>query len=697
MAGKVLVIVESPSKAKTIEKFLGSRYKVVATKGHLRDLPKSRLGVNIEDNFTPEYINVRGKGDTIKEIKAAAKDASKVYLATDPDREGEAISWHICSILGIDPAKASRVTFHEITKPAVLEAVKNPRPVDMMLVDAQQGRRVLDRVVGYKISPLLWAKVSRGLSAGRVQSAALKLICDRESEIEAFIPREYWNISADLCRKGLTPAREKKESFTARLEQQGGKKLTVNNGDEARAVKARLDDGKYIVSKIEEKQTYRKPYAPYTTSVLQQDASIKLGYTPKKTMMLAQELYEGVAVKGHGTVGLITYIRTDSVRVSDIADAACREFIRQNYSEDYLGNNVYSNKKGNSQDAHEAIRPSYVDITPEDVKDSLNANQYRLYKLVWSRFVASRMKSAVYDSMSADIKNGDYTFRVNGRRLVFDGFLSVYSDNSEEKDRMLPDLKEGEELKLLQLTVEQKFTEPQSRFTEASLIKEMEDKGIGRPSTYAPIVSNLVDRRYIYKEKKSLAPTDLGMKVTRDIMEAYFKELVDADFTARMEENLDKVEEGNASWQDVVSEYYDGYIQRQLKAAEGELQKIEIAPELTDEKCPQCGRLLAIKHGRFGNFLACTGFPECRFTKSIIVGTGVPCPKCGKEIVAKRSKKGKTFYGCSGYPDCDQIYWYKPVNKACPNCGSLLVERGRNLQCSNPKCGYSERRPKSDE
>ncbi|MBR0521699.1 MAG: type I DNA topoisomerase [Firmicutes bacterium] len=696
MAAKNLIIVESPSKAKTIEKFLGSRYRVVATKGHLRDLPKSRLGVDIEDNFSPEYINVRGKGDTIREIKEAVKDSSKVFLATDPDREGEAITWHVCNLLGIDPLKADRITFQEITKPAVTEAVKHPRPVDMALVDAQQGRRVLDRVVGYKISPLLWAKVARGLSAGRVQSAALKIICDRESEIEAFIPKEYWSITGTFSKPGLTPGKEKKESFTARLEQYKGKKLTVSSAEENAKVRKDLDAGSYSVGSVEKKQVSRKPYAPYTTSVLQQDASVKLGFTPKKTMMLAQELYEGVAVKGHGTIGLITYIRTDSVRISDIADKACKDFIRDRYSDRYLGNNVYTNKKKGAQDAHEAIRPSYVELEPEEIKDSLSADQYKLYRLIWSRFVASRMKPALYDQVSADVVNGDYCFKAGGRKLVFDGYLRVYSDSDQEKDRMLPELEEGSALKLLDLESEQKFTEPPSRFTEASLIKELEDKGIGRPSTYAPIVTNLLDRRYIYREKKALAPTELGMRITREIMEVYFRELVDAGFTADMEEKLDKVEEGEESWQNVVSDYYHGYMEGQLRVAEKELDKIEMAPQLTGEMCPECGKPLAVKHGRFGDFLACTGFPGCRYTRTIVTGTGVMCPKCGKEIIEKRSRKGKLFYGCSGYPDCDQVYWYRPVDKKCPKCGSLLVIRGRSLQCSNAECGYHEKRTSED-
>ena len=696
MPAKNLVIVESPSKAKTIEKFLGSRYRVVATKGHLRDLPKSRLGVDIDNDFEPEYINVRGKGDTIKEIKEAAKASDRIFLATDPDREGEAISWHICSLLGIDPAKANRVSFQEITKPAVTEAIRNPRPLDMQLVDAQQGRRVLDRVVGYKISPLLWAKVARGLSAGRVQSAALKMICDREKEIEAFIPREYWVISADLTKEGLTPAKEKKAAFQARLESFKGKKLSVNNAQESDAVLKALEKGEFIVSSVEQKEVSKKPYAPYTTSVLQQDASVRCGFTPKRTMMIAQELYEGVPVKGHGTIGLITYMRTDSVRISDIADAACKSFIESKYSKQYVGNNHYSNRKGSAQDAHEAIRPSYVELVPEDIKDSLSADQFRLYRLIWSRFVASRMKPAVYDSVTADIENGDYGFKASGRSLIFDGYLRVYSDD-DGREKTLPPLEKGEKLKKLSVSGEQRFTEPVSRFTEASLIRELEDKGIGRPSTYAPIVSNLLDRRYVLKEKKSIMPTALGKRVNDEIMEVFFKELVDAGFTAGMEENLDRVEEGKEDWQKIIDDYWNGYLKAQIKTAESTLQKIEVEPEVTGELCPQCGKPLAVKHGKFGDFLACTGFPECRYTRSIVKSTGVKCPKCGGDIVQKFSRKGKLFYGCSNYPKCDQVYWYKPVSKKCPVCGSLLVERGRMLVCSNAECDHSEKKPAQKE
>ena len=686
MAQKNLVIVESPSKAKTIEKFLGSRYKVIASVGHLRDLPKSRLGVDIEDNFKPEYINVRGKADTIKTIKTAAKDAQNVYLATDPDREGEAISWHLCTLLDIDPEKAKRIEFNEITKQAISEAVKNPRAVDMRLVDAQQGRRVLDRVVGFKISPLLWNKVGRGLSAGRVQSAALKIIVDREREIKAFVPQEYWIISAKLN----TLEGKAKDAFIARLETVGGKKINIPDEDAAKDIMAMLSEGKYLVSDVKQKRDTRKPYAPFVTSTMMQDASAKLGFSPERTRKTAQQLYEGVNIKGHGHTGLVTYIRTDSVRISEEADAACKAYICEKYSKDYLGNNFYSNKNKSAQDAHEAIRPSHMDIEPDSIKDSLTSDQYRLYKLIWDRFVASRMKPALYDSTSCDISCGAYGLKASGRTLVFDGFLKVYGLGSDDKDKLLPPLEKGEELKLISLDNEQKFTEGPTRFTEASLIKELEDNGIGRPSTYASIVTTLDERKYVKKEKKSLAATKLGFQVT-EIMEDYFKEIVDAGFTAEMEEKLDDVALGEAEWTKVVENYYNGYVKDQLAKAGDQLEKQKIAPEETGELCPQCGKPLVRRQSRYGSFVGCIGYPECRYIKPSIVKLNVTCPKCGKELVTKKSRKGKIFYGCSGYPDCDQVYWYKPVNKTCPKCGSLLMSRGKKYVCSGADCDYSEK------
>lgn len=676
-AGKTLVIVESPHKAETIQKFLGSKYVVTATVGHLRDLPKSRMGVTIEDGFKPDYINVRGKADKIKELKALAKDANKIYLATDPDREGEAISWHLCSMLGIDPQEASRIEFNEITKPAVLKAVAEPRPIDMKLVDAQQGRRVIDRLVGYEISPLLWQKLGRGLSAGRVQSAALKLVCDRERQIRSFIPKEYWNITARLSKADS----KKKADFSARLEKYNNKKISISNKQECDAIVEALKTGKYTVASIKEKAEQKKPSPPYTTSTLMQDASYRLGFGPEKTRRVAQTLYEG---------GYITYIRTDSVRISDEADAACRAFISDNYSKSYLGSNTYSNRNKGTQDAHEAIRPSDVNIRPEQLSSKLDPDQAKLYRLVWSRFVASRMKPAVYDTQSVEIDNSAYTFRANSRSLKFDGFLAVYSD-SEPEEKPLPPLTEGEELKEVRLDCEQKFTEPPSRYTEASLIKELEDKGIGRPSTYAAIVSNLEDRRYVRKEKKAVAPTALGMKVTEDVMETYFREIVDTGFTASMESDLDNVESGSAEWENVVGSYYNSYVKEQVREARDKLERVEAEVVLTDELCPQCGKRLALKQGRFGEFLACSGFPECRYSRSVVKTTGVKCPGCGGDIVVKRSRKGKVFYGCSNYPECSQVYWYMPVDKKCPKCGSLLVRRGKQLVCSNADCGYREK------
>ncbi|MCR4804760.1 MAG: type I DNA topoisomerase [Clostridia bacterium] len=689
---KHLVIVESPSKARTIGKFLGSRYNVVASAGHLRDLPKSSLGVDMEHDFEPKYINVRGKADLIRTIKKEAKAADKVYLATDPDREGEAISWHLCDLLGIDPARAYRVVFPEITKSAVLEGIKNSRPIDMNLVNAQQGRRVMDRIAGYEISPVLWTKIGRGLSAGRVQSAALKIICDREKEIEAFDPQEYWVITADLCKQGVPASQKKKNTFTATLAEYQGKKVKLDSKADADKALKDLKAGDFRVKSLEPYETVKRPYAPYTTSTMQQDASIKLHFGPQKTMSVAQQLYQGVNVKGHGTTGLITYMRTDSVRISDEADAACKSYIAGTYGKEYVGNNRYTNKSSNAQDAHEAIRPSYMDLDPETVKDSLQSDEYKLYKLIWSRFVASRMKPAVYSGAAAEIENGDYLLKAKGSALKFDGYMKVYRDTAkEEKDKLLPPLQAGEALDLADLNGEQKFTQPPARFTEASLIREMEENGIGRPSTYATIVNTLTTKKYVAKEKNALSPTDLGNKITYLIMEPYFKELVDVGFTADMEKQLDKVEEGDLQWQKVVGDYYNGYLKDELAKAKTEAEKIVTEPEYIGENCPQCGRPLVKKNGKFGSFIACSGYPECKYTRNIVVGTGVSCPLCGKEIVVKRSRKGKTFYGCSGYPDCGQVYWYKPVNKKCPKCGQLLVQRGRKLVCSNEECHYSEK------
>ncbi len=688
---KHLIIVESPSKAKTIGKFLGSRYKVIASAGHVRDLPKSRMGVDFENVYEPEYINVRGKGDVIKAIRSEAKKADKIYLATDPDREGEAIAWHICAILGINPAEAKRIEFHEITKSGVKAGLESCRPIDINLVDAQQGRRVMDRIVGYSISPVLWKKVQRGLSAGRVQSSALKMICDREQEINAFVPEEYWNISADLTKNGQSASAEKKSKFNAKLAEKNGEKINLSNQAESDAILKALEGAEYKVTSVEEKQRKRNPYAPYTTSTLQQDASVKLGFASRKTMSIAQRLYEGVDVKGHGTIGLVSYIRTDSVRISDEADSACKAYIAEHFGNDHIGNTKFVNKNKGTQDAHEAIRPADVMLTPDAVAASLGPDEYKLYKLIWSRFVASRMQSAVIDTVSASIDANGYTFKASGSHVSYEGFLMVYSDdNKEDKSKALPELKEGEALKLLKLSGEQKFTEPPARFTEASLIKELEENGIGRPSTYAPIVSNLTDKRYIKKVGKSIGSTKLGDKVIYDIMVPYFKEVVDAGFTAQMESELDKVEEGNYNWKKVVDECYSGYLKKEIETAMAELEKAELEPVLTGEVCPECGKPLAIKQSRFGEFIACTAYPQCRYTKAIVQTVGVKCPQCGSDIIMRKSRKGKVFYGCSGFPKCNQVFWDRPVEEKCPDCGSLLTVKGKKLVCSNAECKFSK-------
>ncbi len=684
MAQKNLVIVESPSKAKTIGKFLGSNYKVVASVGHIRDLPKSKLGINIENDFEPEYIAIRGKGDVIKAMKKEAKNANKIFLATDPDREGEAISWHIAYLLGIDENLPCRIVFNEITKSAIQNAVKKPRVIDKKLVDAQQARRVLDRLVGYQISPLLWRKVRRGLSAGRVQSAALKIICDREKLIQAFVPVEYWNITAALSTKN--------KSFLAKLNEYKGKKITVSNKEEADKILSEIKPENFYVSKIDKKERNRNPYAPFTTSSLQQEASNKLNFATKKTMLIAQQLYEGIDIKGHGTVGLVTYIRTDSVRISSEAEEAVKDFIINHYSETYLGKNTFSNKKKDIQDAHEAIRPSDVTLTPEAIKESLSKDQYNLYKIIWSRFVASRMKPAIYDSVAVEIQNGDYEFKANGSKLKFDGYLKVYNNISdEENEKMLPELKEGENLLLKEMLSEQNFTQPPSRFTEASLVKDLEEKNIGRPSTYAPIIGTLMERKYIGKEKKSLVPTELGFIIT-DLMESYFKEIVDVGFTANLEDKLDDVESKNLYWKGIIKDFYS-ILEKELEIADQAIEKVVIEDELTDEICELCGKQMVKKHGRFGEFLACSGYPDCKHTKPIVTKIAVKCPKCGKDIVARKSKKGRLFYGCSGYPECNQIYWYKPVEQKCPKCQSLMTKKPTKttkLLCSNPECGYKE-------
>ncbi len=681
-SNKTLVIVESPSKAKTIGKYLGSRYNVIASVGHVRDLPKSKLGIDIDDNFEPQYISIRGKGDLIKSLKKEASKASKVYLATDPDREGEAISWHLAFLLDLDPEEACRIEFNEITKDTIKEAIKHPRKINMGLVDAQQARRVLDRLVGYQISPLLWRKVRKGLSAGRVQSAALKIICDREREIEKFEPKEFWNITAEF-KKG--------KKFQAKLAEANGKKIIVENKAQNDNIIKELNSGEFIVSDVKEKIRMQKPYPPFTTSSLQQDAGNKLNFNAKKTMMIAQQLYEGVDVKGRGTTGLITYLRTDSVRVSDAAKQVAKELIVSKFGAEYSANNVFSNKKKDIQDAHEAIRPAIIELEPELIKDSLTADQFKLYKLIWNRFMASQMSQSKSNSMQVSIANGIYGFKANGSELLFDGFRRLYNTADDEGARLLPSLEKDEKLKAESLKGEQSFTQPPARYTEASLVKELEDKDIGRPSTYAPIVSTLTERKYVGREKKALKPTELGFLVN-DLMEEYFKDIVDAGFTANMENRLDDVEVGSQKWKDLISEFY-GPFKKELDVADRAIEKIVVEDVPTGELCELCGKPMVIKAGRFGDFIACSGYPECKNTKPIVKTIGVKCPNCGKDIVARKSKRGRIFYGCSGYPECKTVFWNKPTDKRCPECNSILLEKktkNKNFVCSNEKCGYTE-------
>lgn len=677
---KTLLIVESPSKAKIIGKYLGSKYKVVASVGHVRDLPKSRLAVDVDNNFEPDYINIRGKGDVIKSLKKEASTADAILLATDPDREGEAISWHIAYLLGIDITTPCRVKFNEINKEAVKEAIKHPEPIDMGLVDAQQGRRILDRLVGYQISPLLWKKVSRGLSAGRVQSAALKIVCDREEEITNFVPKEYWEIKADFGN-----------SFIADLSKISGKKAHVSNKDAADKIESDLSKGQYVVGSTKEGRKQVRPYAPFTTSSMQQDAANKIGFSTKKTMQIAQQLYEGVNIKGIGARGLITYIRTDSTRVSQAAKEAAIAYIKGAYGDNYAGNNVYTNKNKAMQDAHEAIRPSDINLTPESLSDSLTPDQMKLYNLIWTRFVASQMKPALYDTSSVSIENGIYEFKASGSRMTFDGWRRVYPVK-QESENIIPKVSEGEVLELDRLLKDQKFTQPPARYTEASLVKELEDKNIGRPSTYASIISVLIDRRYVKREKKALVPSKLGFDVI-GILKEYFTDIVDVEFTGEMEDNLDRIEYGDISWRKVIDDFYVGF-KEELKIAEKEVEKIEKEVIPTGEICELCGAPMVYKEGRFGKFIACSSYPECKNTKPIVKTIGVKCPKCGKDIIEKRGRKtGKVFYGCQGYPECDVSYWDLPTGDKCPKCGSMIVQtkgKTKKRKCSNAECDYKE-------
>ncbi len=655
MADK-LIIVESPAKANTIKKFLGGSTKVVASMGHIRDLPKSKLGVNIENDFEPEYINIRGKGDLIKSLKNEAKKAKKIYIATDPDREGEAIAWHLAYILNQEKEKITRVTFNEITKSAVKKAIKEPRNIDLNLVDAQQARRVLDRIVGYKISPILWKKVKRGLSAGRVQSVAVKLIVDREEEIEKFIPEEYWNIYANLQDK------ETKKGFQAKFYGENGKKQEIHSEDEVQKILNTIEKAKYIVDDIKKSEKKRNPAPPFTTSTMQQEASRKLGFTLKKTMTIAQGLYEGVKIPEKGTVGLITYMRTDSTRISEEARAIAKEQITKDYGDEYYENRYYKAKK-DSQDAHEAIRPTYIDINPEEIKDALSKDQYKLYKLIYNRFMASQMSAAIYDTMSVTIDANGYTFKANGQTLKFKGFMTLYVEGTdskeEEKEGMLPDIKEKEELKLVKIDPKQSFTEPPPRYTEASLVKTLEEKGIGRPSTYSPTITTILDRRYIEKEQKQLAPTELG-KIVNKILIENFTDVINVEFTAEIESEFDEIAEGKEPWKNMIREFY-GPFEKELEKVEKELEKVELVEEVSDVPCEKCGRMMVYKYGRYGKFLACPGYPECKNAKPIIETIEEPCPKCGGTIQVRKTKKRRKYYICENNPaSCDYISWNKP-------------------------------------
>ena len=658
MADK-LIIVESPAKANTIKKFLGGSTKVVASMGHIRDLPKSKMGVDIEHDFEPEYINIRGKGDLIKSLKKDAKNAKKVYLATDPDREGEAIAWHLAHILEIPEDSVCRVTFNEITKETVKESIKNPRKIDMNLTDAQQARRVLDRIVGYKISPLLWKKVRRGLSAGRVQSVAVKLIVDREEEIEAFIPQEYWNIYARLLEK------KSKKDFTAKFYGKDGKKIEIHSKEEVDDILKKIENGKYVVTDVKKAEKKRNPAPPFTTSTMQQEASRKLGFTLKKTMSVAQGLYEGVSVGEKGTVGLITYMRTDSTRISEEARAAAKKQITKNYGENYYENRYFKTKE-NAQDAHEGIRPTYVDLEPDKIKEFLSNDQYKLYKLIYNRFLASQMATAIYDTVSANIDVNSYNFKANGQTLRFKGFMTLYvetEDNKkEEEDVSIPELTINEELEKKKIDTKQSFTEPPPRYTEASLVKALEEKGIGRPSTYSPTITTILERHYIEKEQKQLIPTELG-KIVNKLLTENFTDVINVEFTAKIEEEFDSIAEGKQEWKQVIRDFYKPF-EKQVEKVEKELEHVELVEEISDVPCEKCGRMMVIKYGRYGKFLACPGYPECHNAKPIVETIDEPCPKCGGKVQIRKSKKRRKFYICENNPDkCDYISWNKPEKK----------------------------------
>lgn len=683
-----LVIVESPTKVKTIKKFLGSNYTVMASNGHVRDLPKSQLGIDVEHDYEPKYITIRGKGEILAELRKEVKKADKVYLATDPDREGEAISWHLMHALKLENKKTYRITFNEITKNAVKSSIKNAREIDMNLVDAQQARRALDRVVGYRISPLLWAKVKRGLSAGRVQSVALRIIADREEEINAFIPEEYWSLDACLKVKG------ERKPLTAKFYGTADEKMTIHSEQEVNQILAELEHEDYYVENIKKGERLKKAPVPFTTSTMQQEASNALNFATQKTMRIAQQLYEGITIKGSGTVGLITYLRTDSTRISEEADALAKSYIAENYGEEYVGSGSTTAKDDKKiQDAHEAIRPTDITRTPAMVKESLSRDQFRLYQLIWKRFVASRMKAAKYETTSVKIGAGKYRFTVAASRIVFEGFRSVYVESGEEKPEnnvLLKSLDKDSELSCDHFDKKQHFTQPPAHYTEASLVRKLEELGIGRPSTYAPTISTIIARRYVAKEGKNLYMTEIG-EVVNNIMKESFPAIVDVNFTANMEGLLDCVAEGKVEWKSVIENFYPD-LEAAVKKAEKELESVKIEDEVTDVICEECGRNMVVKYGPHGKFLACPGFPDCRNTKPYLEKVGVACPKCGKEIVYRKTKKGRRYYGCEGYPECDFMSWQKPSEKKCPKCGGYMLEKGNKLVCADEQCGYVEQK-----
>ena len=682
---KYLVIVESPAKVKTISKFLGANYKVMASQGHVRDLPKSQMGVDIEHDYEPKYITIRGKGDILAALRKEAKKADKVYLATDPDREGEAISWHLAAALKLEDKDIYRITFNEITKNAVKASLKEARKIDMNLVDAQQARRVLDRVVGYGISPLLWAKIKRGLSAGRVQSVALRMICDRENEIDEFIPEEYWSMEAVLNIKG-----EKKPLIAKFYGDENGK-IEIKNGAQMQDILDEVKKSDFSIESIKRGEKVKKSPLPFTTSTLQQEAAKTLNMSTKRTMNIAQQLYEGVDIKGRGTVGLITYLRTDSTRVADEAKVSSREYISQNYGEKYIPQEANAKKDDKKiQDAHEAIRPTDLNLSPAIVKESLQRDQFRLYQLIWKRFVASQMAPAVYETTSVKIMAGKYRFSVAASKVMFDGFMSVYKndDDNEENNTLAKGLDENSELSLEDVNGVQHFTQPSAHFTEASLVKALEEQGIGRPSTYAPTISTIIARHYVIKENKNLYISELGNAVN-NIMITAFPTIVDVKFTANMESLLDGVAEGTVEWKEIIRNFYPD-LKVAIDEAEKELEHVKIEDEVTDVICDKCGRNMVIKYGPHGKFLGCPGFPECHNTKPYLEKIGVPCPKCGKDVIIKKTKKGRTFYGCDGYPDCDFVSWQRPSEKKCPKCGGYMVEKGNKIVCADETCGYVE-------